>query len=207
MNDLFAKLKAYKGQLPGAIAHFAMAPKFKGEFFRNMQAKEHSRQSAVALLLYKSNNVMQILLTRRSLNLKHHPGQLSFPGGKIENGETPCQAAIRETKEEVGISESDIDFLMPLSKLYVNRSDNLINPFVYRISNPKVSIQRSEVDSYCFVDLENFRKDKVKHKEQEIEGKQIDVPFWEVNCSVPLWGATAMILNELVEVISIIRKK
>lgn len=205
MSDLFAKLKAYKGQLPGAIAHFAMAPKLKGGFYREMQAKEHSRQSAVALLLYENNDIPQILLTRRSLKMKHHPGQLSFPGGKIEKGETPCQAAIRETKEEVGIKESDIEFLMQLSKIYVDRSDNLISPFVYRITNPKILIEKSEVDSYCFVDLSNFRKDNIKLEDQEMEGKQIDVPFWEVDCSVPLWGATAMILNELVEVISTLK--
>lgn len=206
MSDLFAKLKSYKGQLPGAIAHYAMAPKLKGDVFRDMQAKEHSRKSAVALLLYENNNVPQILLTRRSLELKHHPGQLSFPGGKIEDGETPSQAAIRETREEVGISESDIEFLMPLSKIYVDRSDNLISPFVYKIKNPKISIAKSEVDSYCFVDLLTFRKDNIKHKDTVMEGKQIDVPFWEVNCSVPLWGVTAMILNELVEVISTLKK-
>ncbi len=208
MKNLFSELRNFSGKLPGATAHSAMAPKFNGGVFRKMQPSENCRKSAVVLPLYQNKNVegedsdVQILFTRRNLNLKHHPGQLSFPGGQIEVGETPLEAAIRETEEEVGIKSSDVECVMKLSPLYLEPSNNLVYPFVCKINTNKIIIEPEEVDSYLFKDLDFFMQDNKKYRKQIMENKDIVVPSWDIGCEVPLWGATAMILNEFTEVIS-----
>ena len=53
----------------------------------------------------------RLLLTKRSARLKHHPGQIAFPGGKLEQGETLEQAALREAEEEVGLPPEQVDIL------------------------------------------------------------------------------------------------
>ncbi len=53
----------------------------------------------------------RLLLTKRSAHLKHHPGQIAFPGGRVEDGETLVQAALREANEEVGLPIGQVDVL------------------------------------------------------------------------------------------------
>lgn len=53
----------------------------------------------------------ELVLTVRSSALKHHPGQVAFPGGKIEDGETPVTAALREAEEEIGLSREAVEIL------------------------------------------------------------------------------------------------
>ena len=59
--------------------------------------------AAVLLPVWYAEGQWQLLLTRRALHLRHHPGQISFPGGRLEAGETALVAAKREAFEEVGI--------------------------------------------------------------------------------------------------------
>src|SRR5690606_3235567 len=72
---------------------------------------EKSKAAAVLLVLREQQGELQLLLTKRSSDLRHHPGQISFPGGKIEANEQSQQAALRETHEETGIAPKQLQLI------------------------------------------------------------------------------------------------
>lgn len=72
-------------------------------------AVQPSPNAAVLVPFCSVNNVPSLLYTIRAPNLRTHSGQISFPGGKLEEGESPLQAALRETQEEVGLSPTKVD--------------------------------------------------------------------------------------------------
>src|SRR3954462_9405452 len=83
---------------------------------------------AVLLPLIEIENETHILFEVRSMNLRRQPGEICFPGGKIEQEESQKQCAVRETSEELGIIESDISDVIPLDFM-LNAANNIIYPF------------------------------------------------------------------------------
>ena len=73
--------------------------------------RSDKQQAAVLVPVIDYGDKMHVLFTQRALHLRHHPGQISFPGGRIEAGETAVAAALRETEEEVGISAAKVKIL------------------------------------------------------------------------------------------------
>lgn len=86
-----------------------------------------TREYAVLIPLWEGNGEWEILYETRS-DFISQPGEISFPGGRVEEGESPQEAAIRETCEELGIQESDITFLGAVD--YLVRRDYVLYPFV-----------------------------------------------------------------------------
>ena len=109
--------KRFKKNLPGQKSQLKMAPLINNIPYRKLVPDKNYYESAVLLLLCKNQNTFDILFTLRSNRLASHRGQISFPGGRLEQSETPLAAAIRETKEEVGIEANNI--IGQLSNLYV----------------------------------------------------------------------------------------
>jgi 8-oxo-dGTP pyrophosphatase MutT (NUDIX family) len=128
---------------------------------------------------------------------------LSFPGGKIEFDETAIDAAMRETLEEVGLRLKKKAFIGELSPLYVFGSKNWLRCFVFFDSAPiethDLRVDPSEVEKAFFVPLSHFQNEINKAETQmDFAGDTRIVPHWKVpQTSTPLWGATALILNEL----------
>lgn len=201
LKDFFDHLpNRLKYDLPGISAHKKMAPVIGDKYFRKFKPKTEAKNSAVlALFTYFDLNV-EILFTLRSQNISHR-GQISFPGGRTENNETPEQTALRETYEETGISEEIIHILGKSSVLYVPPSNSIITPVIGLLKEkPKIIINPDEVQEVFFVPFKNFLTDKyLKMETKNFDGFKVDVPFWDVHHSTPLWGATAMMLIELVE--------
>ncbi|MER3328419.1 MAG: CoA pyrophosphatase, partial [Candidatus Kapaibacterium sp.] len=119
-----------KSDLPGAKAQIKMAPFGDLERLNNNIPRADAKRSAVLLLI---NEQMELLFTLRSSKLRKHSGQISFPGGRADEGETYEQTALRETEEEVGISSSNIELVGRMSGLYVPPSNNVIQPVIGRI--------------------------------------------------------------------------
>jgi 8-oxo-dGTP pyrophosphatase MutT (NUDIX family) len=141
-----------------------------------------------------------VLLTQRAIHLPDHPGQISFPGGKIDAGDdSPLAAALRETEEEIGLERRFVEPLGYLD-LYMTTLGYRIVPTVARVA-PKfrLTLNRSEVDDTFEVPLA-FLMAEENHKLHSREWKGMTrtvyaMPFGERQ----IWGVTAGILRNLYE--------
>ena len=94
------------------------------------------RRSAVLVLFGEGADGPDLLLTERSHTMRSHPGQVAFPGGALEPGETPAQAALREAEEEAGVKPDGVDVLGQLPEVYLPPSNNAVSPVVGWWENP-----------------------------------------------------------------------
>ncbi|MEX2639566.1 MAG: CoA pyrophosphatase [Balneolales bacterium] len=198
LNFLEKRLKA---PLPGPAAQKIMAPVPERDKHPEVSIPIDAFRNAVLILFSQSHNSrLEILYTLRSHRLLHHKGQISFPGGRRETNETPVETALRETYEEVGIEPERISVLGSLSPLYVPPSNNVIDPVTGYIDKiPRLKIQETEVSEAFTISLEELYSGASKQRESWLlRGKKYAVPYWNVH-STPLWGATAMITSEIME--------
>ena len=161
---------------------------------------ENLIEAAVLIPIVERNDGLKVILTKRSNNLKQHPGQISFPGGKSEKTDKSLVAtALRETREEIGINNNNIEILGQLSQ-HVTITGFKITPFIGKIRTGfSTKIQTSEVSEIFEVPLsylsnpKNFRVESVKWK-----GKKrffYSIPYGPYY----IWGATARILKNLAD--------
>ncbi|MFH1051442.1 MAG: CoA pyrophosphatase [bacterium] len=187
--------------LPGLESQKMMAPTTPKDYFRTFEPSETANQSAVMALFVKNKSGIDLLLTLRSKNISHS-GQISFPGGRCEQGETIEEAALRETYEETGIDSGSIKIIGKLSDLFVPPSDNIITPVLgYIEDKPLIKVNHDEVEEVFYVPLSNLINDDFrKNEEWDFKGVTVTIPLWNIHPTTPLWGATAMIISELLEI-------
>lgn len=191
--------------LPGKSAHLLAMPKFNKFPYRSLIPRDDSTLSAVVVLIVPDDKQRaSVVLTIRSEKLINHSGQISFPGGRLEMDETPLEAALRETEEEIGINRNLITIVSQLSDFYVIPSNSVIKPFLaYLDFLPEFKINEAEVQEIILVDLDFLlNKDNLSNEEWEFKEFSAEVPHWKVHKEKNLWGATAMILSELLELFS-----
>jgi 8-oxo-dGTP pyrophosphatase MutT (NUDIX family) len=200
------KLKLQQ-ELPGDKPRSLLAPFINGVNQELPKPCKSSKQSAVLLLLWERNEEIQIVFTLRSVRLLSHSGQISFPGGKTEiNGitginETAEETALRETYEEIGVPSCGIEVLGRLSPIFVLPSNSFIIPVVgYSKNYLDFKVNHNEVEEVFTKPIDFFTFDNIKQKKWDVRGELIDIPYWAVHHSIPLWGATAMILAEFIEI-------
>lgn len=203
-QDIVPKLELrMQSDLPGFESHLKMAPIFKGTKFRNFNPSANARNSAVLILLMPLEDSFEILFTLRSEKLNSHSGQISFPGGRQDKGESFVETALRETREEVGIHPDKIKVLGSLSQLFVPPSNSVITPIVGiadKIDN--YTLSENEVQEVFTVDYNKFVTDDFFAKEiRNMNGLDVEVPYWNVHSKTKLWGATAIILQEFIDII------
>lgn len=164
------------------------------------QAKPAGRANAAVLLpLFRHDGEWTLLMTRRALHLRHHPGQLSFPGGRIEAGENSAAAALREAYEETGIPPTAVRLLGQLPA--INTSTGfIVQPWIGVLDQlPKLQLQQDEVDSVLLLPLQEALSDKRRQSEVwSLRGKQQRLHFipWQQHL---IWGASAEILYLLAQ--------
>lgn len=202
MNDLIHFLKdRLSKNLPGKKAQIQMAPTpVSGGDIRQMKAPNDASQSSVLVLLFPNEEQeLELVLTLRSHDIDHG-GQISFPGGRAEEGETVTQTALREAREEVGIDSKLITVIGRLSDLYVAHSNNLVTPVLgYVDHRPGFEKNPAEVEEIFTVELRSLlHKKNLTVENWDLPPHTYKVPYWDIH-RVPLWGATAMMLNELLE--------
>jgi 8-oxo-dGTP pyrophosphatase MutT (NUDIX family) len=168
-------------------------------------ATPFGRKSAAVLIpLFEEEGEARVILTRRSGNLRSHTGEVSFPGGRIDDDETPLQAALREAHEEVGIDPSSVSVLGPLAPLATMSRSSAITPFVGVLpGRPALTPNPAEVELAFDVPLADLLADDVF--EEEIwawtDGQDRSIYFWYLPDDI-LWGATARILHELLSLVT-----
>ena len=157
-----------------------------------------ARLAAVLVLLYPVDGILTFPLMRRPEYEGVHSGQISLPGGSQEIGETFEQTALRETREEFGVTES-IEIFGALTPVYVPPSDFEIHPMVGCLpQRPAYTLDPHEVAELVEAPLDLLLDDSVKgHEERLLDGgiKRI-IPFYRVGV-YQVWGATAAMLSEL----------
>ncbi len=191
--------KALAGNLSGIDSHQKMMP--PNRKFRDAHSdKKRMKPSSVLLLIFPDNNELYICLIKRPSNMTHHANQIAFPGGKIETGESALETALRETAEEVGINSEEIEILGTLSDLFVDVSGFLIHPFVgWTAKKPDFIINNDEVQKVVLFPFFKFR-DNLEETELETISGILKIPCFHFDGEI-IWGATAMILSELLDTI------
>ncbi len=159
---------------------------------------EGSVPAAVLVPVFEEGGETRVILTRRSSKLRSHTGQVSFPGGRVDPGEAPVDASLREAAEEVGIDPAGVEILGELGSLVTMSSRALITPFVGALSErPRLTPNPAEVDRAFDTALADLMADGAYHEELwAIGGDERPVHFFDLEGET-VWGATAHILTEL----------
>ncbi len=202
---------ALNGDLPGREAQVQMAPKVRAEIERRYNYPDDAIESAVLLALFERNNELHLPAIVRTNTGGVHGGQISFPGGRLEHyDQDHFSAAIRETEEEIGIDASGSRFLGGLSELFIPVSNYMVRPFlVFLEKEPQDYLpEDAEVDSILEIPLSPFynKKNREEGTITTNKGFKINAPYFPVE-GRKLWGASAMILGELLGIIDQIRER
>jgi 8-oxo-dGTP pyrophosphatase MutT (NUDIX family) len=156
------------------------------------------KSAAVLIPIVCNHGQLEVLLTKRASHLRHHPGQISFPGGKVEPSDQNIIAtALRETEEEIGLKPENIQVLGQL-KSYQTISGYEITPIVaFAQKNTNYQFDDNEVAEVFHVPLSHFlTRDHHIQVPTYHQGKSHNIhfmPYQDYN----IWGATAAILHDL----------
>lgn len=197
--------------LPGRSAQLLLAPKLRAESLKNEREIPHDAvKSAVLVLLYppdnetsKVNTDWELLLIERSTYNGAHSGQIAFPGGKQEPGENdPQTTASREAFEELGIEQNNYSIIGELTHIYIPITNFVIYPVLAlsKKDNPFV-INSKEVAGFKRVPIKEFAPENIKIINVEREVNQISEAPCYICEEYTIWGATAMIISELYQLI------
>ena len=162
------------------------------------QPLENARPSAVLVGLFESTSGVEAILTRRSQNMTNHRGEISFPGGRLDAGESVLQAPLRETHEEIGLSPEDVEVVGELNSMATVVSNSHIVPIVGRYrTQPKLHAVNSEVDRVFSVPLiELTRQDTYSQEHWVFSDREFQINFFYLDDET-IWGATARILFQV----------
>ena len=192
---------ALKRPLPGKKGQYIMAPGYRPDYDLDEVMKFNPRIGGVLLLLDPRDAELKVILTLRKQYLGTHSGQMSFPGGKQESSDTDIiHTALRETKEEIGISADQVEVIGRLSELYIPPSNFLVYPTVAVLKEDAQFIKQvDEVEEIVPIPLSFFldKKSRGTTKIKVMGNAEVDVPAY-VYGDYTIWGATAIMLSEFV---------
>jgi len=205
MNTFAIRLKneIQKG-LPGTEVQWQMSSRDRLLQNFTMFPGEDARIAAVLILLYPVNDSVHTVFMQRPEYDGIHGGQISFPGGKKEpEDDTVIHTALRETWEEIGADLSEIAIIGTLTPLFIPVSNMLVTPVVGWLNEKPLFKHRPEEVSFLInAELKRFLNTSiVKSKPFKIRGELIEIKYFDYEGNT-IWGATAMILQELLALIS-----
>jgi 8-oxo-dGTP pyrophosphatase MutT (NUDIX family) len=191
-----------KGPLSGLKAQLKMVTKPRPGNKVYQKVEDTSLKAGVLILFYPWKNRLHLVLTRRTARVDFHQKQISFPGGRQEKGESFEQTALREAHEELEIVPESIRLLGKLTPLYIPPSNYCIYPVVATTQKrPDFRPFAQEVAEVIEVPLDHLLDPRnVRREMWTYKGGQIEVPFYSFK-EHKIWGATAMVLAELIEVL------
>jgi 8-oxo-dGTP pyrophosphatase MutT (NUDIX family) len=160
--------------------------------------------AAVLVPLLRAEDGWSVLYTRRTDSVESHRGQVSFPGGRIEPGETAVQAALREAEEELGIQAKDVTVLGQMDSL-LTVTQYEVSPIVATLPWPyPLRPEPGEVASVFSVPVAWLRSSEnleQKWRDPVAEGPPIPVYYFRAYGGEIIWGATARITLDLLDLL------
>jgi len=192
--------------LPGEMAHRVLLPHGRGLY--PAAGVNNIKQSSVLVLIFPENGQLHTCLIRRPTTMRHHGGQIAFPGGRSElSDKSLVQTALRESFEEIGIGESQIEIVGALTPLYVEVSNFMINPFVgWCESLPPFKPDNREVDELLIIPVDKFLSQTTEWRSVVTPRGNLNVPGFFIDPPF-IWGATAMIISEFKEIYLSLKKR
>jgi 8-oxo-dGTP pyrophosphatase MutT (NUDIX family) len=157
-----------------------------------------ARLSAVLVVMVDGEAGPEVLLTKRSMQMTNHRGEISFPGGRLDAGETPREAALREAHEEVGLDPALADVVGELEHLNTIVSRSYIVPIVATLpTRPPLRAHAPEVDRVMWTPISELTAPGT-YRTERWGTPPLDRPlhFFELDDET-VWGATAHILVDL----------
>ena len=205
-KDFFESLPTIREvELPSIASHVKMAPL---ERVKSLQEPIYSsltaKKAAVMMLFYPKGGNTHLVLIKRNSYPGVHSSQIAFPGGKVEEVDTNFQeTALRETFEEIGVTPDKINVIRNFTPLYIPPSDFLVYPFM-GVCNVEIEfvLQQEEVAEIIEVPLQTFLDDSIISTKiiDTSYAKSLEVPVFQIEGHT-VWGATAMMLSELKDVL------
>lgn len=191
--------------LPGEKSHLRMSPANRPLTSLALKNAKEVRESAVAVVLFRNENTIECVLTQRPDYDGNHGGQVSFPGGKKDPEDLDLEeTARRECFEEIGISMDEGILLGQLTEVYIPVSGFLVKPFVYfhHVLPTLIKNERevAEILTFPLFDLKD--EELISTMEVHLPNGLIykDIPYFNLS-DKKVWGATALILNEIREIL------
>ena len=211
MNDFIEKIKGVLLEpLPGAVVQGAMLPGGRKRTLPSKLVLQNARKAGVCIVLYQRAGEWHTILIKRTTYEGVHSGQIALPGGTYEEVDTDLIAtAVRETEEEVGIAQNDLEVLGQLSSIYIPPSKMYVEPTVALLKKPTIyKRQEFEVAEIIEVPIDRFLEPGVR-KTITIEvayGTMPNTPYFDIKGEI-VWGATASIMNEFAWVLRQLKNK
>ena len=196
-NNLISNIKSNLSEYESCSSDFDLNP----DMAFNQKSNFLEASVLIPVLTFKKS--LEILLTKRSINLKTHPGQIAFPGGKKEKFDSsPIETALRETEEEVGLSQHLVEVIASLPT-HKTATGFIIKPYIGIISQPfEETLRYGEVDEIFTVPFDHIlNKENFSIQTRKWNGSQRQyyaVPYGPYY----VWGATARILLNLSQALS-----
>jgi len=190
------------GDLPGHLAHSKVMAHRKS-MVEETKSLKTAKQSAVLSLIYPLNNELHTVFILRPTYQGVHSAQIGFPGGKVEEDDKNFQdTALREAKEELNIDRSNLELLGQLTPLYVPPSNFIIYPFVaFQANRPDFIPESREVSEILEHPISHLlNNDALVDTKIRTANGNLKVKGFQIK-NYTLWGATAMITMELIEMI------
>lgn len=171
---------------------------------QRIEAEWVATPAAVLVPLYQDDDAWHLLYTRRTDDIDVHRGQVSFPGGRRERGETAVEAALRESEEEVGMAAGDVKILGQMNPL-MTVTQFVVTPVVGTLPWPyELRLNRVEVARSFGVPLDWLMDSAnldVEYREPMIPGQKIPVYHFKPYDGEVIWGVTARITLSLLELL------
>lgn len=194
--------------LPGLTSQLKMSPPFRMELMeQQLEAMKTSKKAAVMALFYPDERqVTKLILILRNTYKGVHSAQVGFPGGKVDAFDKNLKhTALRETYEEIGVPIESIKVIKPMTELYIPPSNFTVYPFFgVTHQTPLFVKQDDEVEDLIEVLITDFLDDFSMTAVKVMTSMQTEilVPAFEFNGHI-VWGATAMMLSELKDLLKI----
>jgi len=161
------------------------------------------RHAGVLIPLMVEGGACTVLFTERTHRVEHHKGQISFPGGRVDESDPSFEAtAIREAHEEIGLAPEDVEVLGRLDDALTVASSFVIHPFVARVRlKTDFVVNPSEVERIIRVPLGFFSASADERPRWvEYEGVRYKTTAYQYGNDL-IWGATASIMENFMEII------